>query len=278
MRFKTFLNENSNTVFTFEEAIAEIKKHCGWFLTESNDRALYRGIKLKDASLESQIFFSPHPTDRRPKDSDPWFNFMFNALIDIGFHIPEIRRKSYFCIGRTHDAYTYGDVCFIFPKGDCQFLWSREIGDSYSHDYRIMQHLVTKLPFAIDRDVLSDVFMHLAHQGVDAHEWAHSPNNILAEKTRDAFETAGYTGSLDKVYSQLRDAMLTVGRDFYKSTNLDDAIKSYNEIFITKSDGYYALSLEAVKIARNKMLDISKDQHIYPENLYEWLLQQINDA
>ena len=98
---------------------------------------LYRGLSaplLEDGEL---AFLR---TDRRPRNTLPAFNALFNLMIERKFGIPNIRRQSLFVTGEIRRAAAYAKeidaqhLCKIHPNGNYRYLYSPCIHDSYALD------------------------------------------------------------------------------------------------------------------------------------------------
>lgn len=284
MRFKEFLSEKEhNDYFDWEEIVKEIATGCEFFLSESEEQPMFRGIK----SVKPFATFNSHPVNREPRDSTKDFNFMFNALIDIAFDIEDVRAKSVFVVG-IDGAYTdYGQAYFIFPIGKFEYLWSPTIIDSYNNDrviydafrwgkLRQLYHDATGKIFAGSMTpVLKGLFRYLAHNAsLTPHEWVKDYPGAR-EITEDTLEVefgspdvTDYSGT----YESLISAMKHTGRDkYYHSEYLHDALTMKSEIMIYKSAGYYAVNADFV----DKIWIKNGRKEVNP---YAYLLESIKNA
>jgi hypothetical protein len=236
MRFKTFLQENQ-TFRNLEEIVAEIKKDCQPYLSqiEHERKGMMRGFH------GAQRGYYERPTNRHPRDTTPLFNFMFDVGFIAAFGIQDVRTKTVFATGDEKNARVYGDLSFVFPKGEFEFYWSRTIGDVLDFDYYFYRSIVRNLiqhgfkpdvEHPTDNDDIRmgrEVWQKLWVKGVWSRDILNGKANATIQK------------ELGVTSEALVAACKETFQDYYRNDDLGRAIESGNEIMITKSDGYYMI-------------------------------------
>jgi hypothetical protein len=285
MRFKQFLLSESQN-FSFEEGLQRIVADCKPFLHQSHGNPMYRGINSPNIEHE-EVFFTHHPNNRSPKDSEPRFNFMFNALIDAAFDIQNVRRTSWFASGNWRQAKTYGQTHFVFPKGKFEFLWSPLINDSYEDETIILTHLEKEMHYEVTPPLLRKIFDEIMSEEKDPHVWIHDLNGRSEEQTKEAFQSVldpevySRFWSANDAYAEMTRAMMKTGSELYKSNNLAEALteagSGRGEIFITSSDGYYAIPVYVVKQEMQRETG-EPTGHLEFHEYYDWLLSHLSGA
>lgn len=272
MRFSQYLRENSG--IDLHEAIKLIARDCQPFLAASKGLALYRGIK--DAA---PILDSPNPVGRKSVDMSHAATFMFNSMIDAAYNITDVRSKTIFASGLQGLALHFGQIYYIFPKGQIKYLWSDTIEDVYNQQNLVNSTITEHLPSGAQYNV--QVLMRRMYEGDDIFKtsgWVHARHTADLGKTLyDILYTIPLPSRRDVVVSpatitaQLTHALQQAGLELYaNSVNLDSAIKSGNEILIYESDGYYALRMDEV----GKEL-IPGDHDVSAREQYEFLHDMI---
>ena len=254
MRFKEFLAEDSGQGFTigsFDDAISSIKRDCKQYLIESKGQMLYRGMGRK---LSTEARYSPHPEDRRPKDSTNHLNFMFNAACELAFGVEDIRTKTIFATSDNEDAHFYGDIHYFFPSGNYKYLWSSKISDSgvSEGENKMLDILAKKLSsngFTLDPLDFKGGFLKSYALTKSPSEWI---EKIQQGNTRTIASTAKYFGLLgskvDMEFPHLLLKSLTeTFQDLYdNSKHFKTAAGSGNEIMFYETDGYYSIPSDLV--------------------------------
>jgi hypothetical protein len=251
MRFKQFLAEEYT--YSLDQAVEAIVARCPEFLNKSAGIPLLRGMKQSDTAM-----FFEHPANRPPRDSEAWFNWMFNAMCELAFDVKDIRRNAMFATGNYEQAEEYGRVCFIFPAGNFEFIASDIINDSLNTG-AISNRIVDQFKkdgLPVNSSLLHDVFKFLREEYPSPHDWIVSGDDA---ETRDAFLRAIKINNDDEidapfdasieghdVHEMLMRALSDSGMNLYDSTNLHRAIKDGNEIIFYKSKGYFAVPLDLV--------------------------------
>lgn len=283
MRFKQFILENAMTL----QQVAEIiKKECKPFL-EKKTLPIYRGVP------RATISFNQHPHGRKPRDSDPTFNFMFNAAFKEAFNVNSVRTQSIFSTGNAAVTAEYGEPCFFFPVGDFKFGWSKFFIDSFenaSHiDKRIAAYYIEHSNVKKNNDeyaftstaivMINELFQELALI-MTPQEWC----NNIGDRAEDATIALGFKLNKlhahnffaeDKVYYTLRAALKHVFEECYSNNeNLAKAAESRNEIFFYKTEGYYLVPAEIVMAQYKK----EKGERPTRNDAYDYLIDLINKS
>ena len=144
--FKQFLLSEA----TDHNELKELLEHfCAPFIRESKSRGLLkRGMKFSRENEKSvadpfddndRIYYWERAVrqDRKPKDLtaglhlkiDQWFNEKF------GF---KARSQTVFCVGERGNVAEYGDLYYIFPMGEFQYVWSPNVRDLFNAKSREM--------------------------------------------------------------------------------------------------------------------------------------------
>lgn len=108
--------------------ITGIKKHCGGYLAEiQKSKTLpYRGLQIKAG--RKAYFLSVTPKDRKPMDSDPEEQQLFDEFLT-QLNIRAQRHNSIFVTGSEYQANNYGDLYVIIPWDTAVFSWSKNTDD-----------------------------------------------------------------------------------------------------------------------------------------------------
>jgi len=297
MRFKTFLTEGYQ--YTFNNVVAQIRDECKPFLRQLGERPMYRGIPKVRVSGRNvtehdteQAHFFEHPVNRSPKDSDPEFNWIFNAMMDMTFSEEAIRRKSLFVTGSSTQAAQYGAVHFVFPVGSFQYLWSPLIEDSYE-DLRkitdVMQEYLEAEGVNIPSRNFTQLLGKLSEKQRDPHIWSYDLDGKSESQVEDAaFETVkpdtaveSLISRLDQektnLYHVLTKAMMDATTELYKdSKEMAKALLSNNEILVYESRGYYAIPADMV-YAEVQQRKLRIGRYDYGE-MFEFLMEQVHGS
>lgn len=289
--FKTFLNEQQELTYTFEEGLEVIKDHCSWFINESEGKPMLRGIpkmRVIAGELENinttKISWTPHPTDRRPKDSEPAFNFIMNSMIDAGFGIENIRRKSFFATGNRAQARTYGKVMFCLPKGKPKWMWSPDISDAYEDSSEIYDRLIKHSELgSLQRRKYETIFSELHHTyGVYTHTWVSNEQGdserVTLQAVKDTVDHYEDVFGSASPYKILLWGLRDTAKDLYVDTrNLAEAITTGNEIMFYESNGYYLVPEETVAEEANRDgVDVKNSIGVAStQNVYEYFLSKM---
>lgn len=229
------LNENDLDV---SNIIEYINTHCKKYLSENPNflkLPLYRGMREDSEYLIKNI-----RTDRQSVDSSPFYH---NVFIE-GFKTAGIeanRDNSIFCTGDLGDATRYGSVYVIFPIGDFSFAYSPSIRDLYNFKTYLYSNGFIK--FKNDN---KKVLTHDDLSWFDNNKLQELPERFsLKEVNKKLISTASsILGWLNKipenkitsVLSRLafdKEHLAKKINELYKTTNLEEAIRSKNEIMIS---------------------------------------------
>jgi hypothetical protein len=287
MKFSEFLTERHD--FTLEEALKLISKDCGDFLSKSGFLPMFRGIPRtsinRDFTVEIPMDvgrFSPHPVNRPPKDSDPAFNFMFNAGIELAFGIESVRTNSFFCTGSSSLASRFGTPHYVFPVGNISYLWSDKFEDSYEDSSKILDSVgkfartpPTFLP-KFER-IVGILFEELSLK-MRATQWLNSDYDYLTKELLapiiEDFHLSETFWKNDNVCETIKKSLTRAFKECYNNnTQLKTALGSEHEIAIYKSGGYYTLP---VNLVYQEYKNNSSVRSLYDvENLYKVLLHNL---
>ena len=247
--FKTFLEQKSNGV-----SLRDIKRDCRLFLSETKS-PLYRGV----GSAPDNIRFNDHPTARRPKDSSPMWNQMFNYASAKLFGVENIRRKSIFASGSITQARTYGDVVLIMLAGNYKCLSSSVINDTYN-DLNFDEGLDLKfekvLKFSSDEypylsetalwDILSEIRAPLDDEMDFTNEMIESFER--AKKNFTKINVSAVERNSSKLYKTILQHCIEMLKEKdIRQMNIEKAISTKNEIAIYESAGHYDVPFWVIK-------------------------------
>jgi len=139
-RFMEDISEESS----HEDVIAFIKANCKFILAEirktpaslKDYNFLYRGIKKsfnKDDSFigDRNYFIGTVRKDRRPKDLSIDLHVLFDNAFEEVFGW-KARSQGLFTSGHKSDTSSYGRPYVVFPIGQFNFIYSKEITDLYT--------------------------------------------------------------------------------------------------------------------------------------------------
>lgn len=219
----------------------------------------------------TKISWTPHPSDRKPKDSEPAFNFIMNSMIDAGFGIENIRRKSFFATGNRVQARTYGKVMFCLPKGKPKWMWSPDIFDAYEDSSELYDRLIkaSDLP-SFTRQKYESIFAELRHTyGHSTRTWVNNENGdserVTLQAVKDSVDHHEDVFGSASPYKILLSGLRDTAKDLYLDTrNLAEAITAGNEIMFYESDGYYLVPEETVAEEASKDgVDDASTQKVY---------------
>lgn len=247
MRFKEFLFERQ--VNDLESVIQQIRSNCKPFL--KTGRMLYRGFSpylAKETGVEkfdpTVAFYSPHPTNRKPRDSarNPYFNFMFNGGAELAFDVEQIRERTIFATNNPAMAMIFGEVTFFFPVGDFKYLTSGKMSDSFEDNVKIRTEVanLTDIPVAKIREgfnVLAADYKNKPHDWIMDSEKAIKP-------TMEAFNSQD-----EELYFKLKTAL----KDTYSKYYIDTPNLGHfrfptegGELMFYETHGYYTVPAKMV--------------------------------
>jgi len=129
----------STEFITDEDEMAEkyaglILEDCQAYLRQNNPKnaPMYRGIKATTMDRRENTFLKKRVRldDRTPKDTSTDLHGILNDYFNERYGAPF--RNAMFCTGDFNFARNYGQVFHIFPRGNFEFLWSKDVDDLYS--------------------------------------------------------------------------------------------------------------------------------------------------
>lgn len=247
MRFKEFLFERQ--VDSLHDVIQQIRSNCKPFLKDG--RMLYRGFAstmIKDSGVEkfdtTKAFYSPQPTNRKPRDSarSPGFNFQFNAGCELRFKVEQIRERTIFATNNPSLAMVFGEVTFFFPVGDYKYITSSKLSDSYDGSTHIREELGAMVGMTPGKirggfDVLADHYKNKPHNWIIDAEKAIKP-------TMEAFNSED-----EQLYFRLKEGLEHLYAKYYVSTpNLAHFRfpSEGGELMFYETHGYYTVPAKMV--------------------------------
>ncbi|CAG7580759.1 MAG: putative chorismate mutase-like protein [uncultured marine phage] len=238
----------------FGEAIKLIKRDCKPFLEELDknpnllsERFLMRGVQKvweNDEMLPELRYESTSPSkskfyrntwryriaykevrqDREPRDTAYGVSDAFDEEFEKKFNISP-RMKGVFTTGNENTASQYGQPFLVFPIGEYKYVWSPTVKDLFNkvdgnYWYRYLDFPEGAVDEFMELEEGSDV---QGEYGIDWYKEGMSEeeiNNHLSEDARNQVES---------IVSE------------YKDTDLEDGIKSGNEITFV-CDSYYIVT------------------------------------
>lgn len=255
-----------------DDLFARIAKDCGPFLDLKIKTPLYRGV---DESLLQLSEFSKkrtHRTDRMPRDSAPFFVFMFNTMCEAATGFANVRERSLYCTPNKIAAADYGTVAYLIPAGEIKIFWSPKIADSTGEGpfifNKLMKAFETNLPNSVDLgwsaiDYIRDIFTMLARKFTPTDFVRGSPDvrkefaRLIARNPEMAkvFEESGEDEVFNSLLLSLQDLADGLKYNLGDAAALKTAAKSQKaEIAIVESSGYYVLPAAAIKTEYSEMM------------------------
>lgn len=294
MRFKDFLLEQDG--FDLELAYKKIHSDCGFFLHESKNTPLYRGMHV----ASDKMIFQKQPSNRAPKDSDPGFNFMFNAGVELAFGHKDIRLRSLYVTGSSVQAAQYGQLYYAFPLGESfKFLSSYTIEDSYEDSDKLFDYVSDSFKkytkTKLYGPALAEIFQTLSSE-TTLKKWlteGGEQEHITQEVMIDHFVLNSKSGrdivNSGKLIKWLKGSLEEVFiEEFHDSENFKHALDSKCEIGIYEGSGCYLLPVNAVAdqlvndqspVATQMKNAIGlnpREIKYHTKELYDYVLYQIN--
>lgn len=264
MRFKEFLLREEEMLFTLEEGLSNIKKHCHQYLhdVQGAEHWLYRGMKL----ATNKVIAMDHISERYPRDSAPYFNVFFNAGCDLAFGIPMVRSTSLFCTGDINWSKEYGNTYFVFPQGKYEYIWSPAIADSYIFEDRFYEAFSKMLAEISNEPAAMPHQIKNALKDIYNSSGANIRRAVTNMKTNDemiegSFDDNDIHVSIEEIDQALKNTFSTL----YKQESIKRAIDVGNEILIHDSDGAYFVPRALVQS------EIDSNKELEGQSPEEWL-------
>lgn len=237
MRFKEFISEET-TFDSLEQAVRVVRANCKPWLKAANGQMIFRGI----LGAPETAMFSKHPENRKPKDSHrtPYFNFLFNTGIELVWGQPLIREKALFVSGSTSQAAVYGRIFVVFPKGSFTYLSSEFVHDSYEESNNFVSTIAGHLKQNVSHMYVKAALSYLSKR-FTAPQFA---EGIDSAEVKSAFDNGGESANIS--YDDLKTAIFKTFSEFYFTGShgtIGAAIRSKDEIMLTKTEGYYSIPL-----------------------------------
>lgn len=198
MNLKQFLNENTNSL---EELF---KNNYNEFIIESDKNFIYRGLQFPPILSSTEINgtkieykISQLRTDRKPMNTSKIISSGIDNWFNDVFNF-KARSSAIFCVGKSGKkiAREYGPLYIIFPMNGYKYVWSNEVEDLYTVLYK------TSATYEKSKN--------------DKYSNIHIEYGKLLKK-----------GNIDN--NKIDIFMKNLN---YKNNNLEEAIKSGNEIMI----------------------------------------------
>ena len=261
--FKEFLFEDTGDL---DSICDSIKKDCQIFLNDTH-YPLMRGIKNPkdgDGMPQNIPLFNKRSIrmDRKPRnsDSDPFFNWSFNASIEKLYSIKNIRQSGLFTTGYEKFALYYGGIGFIFPIGKYNFIWGKEVEDSYEDVPSLLkmmrdQGIQTKKAATLDK-----YFQTLIN--VENYDFDVIKNPQIRDPDLKNLVMGIHTHFLDEM---TKDLGYTLNQD------LDMAIQAMKEIIFAGPMDYYIIGANnlAKALGMRKTADIDDIYSKFLEKILE---------
>ena len=261
--FKEFLFEDTEDLDRICEAI---KKDCQIFLNDTH-YPLMRGMRNpKDgAGIAQDIpLFSKRSVrmNRRPRnsDSDPFFNWSFDAAIEKLYGIKNIRRTGLFTTGFAQTALYYGGIGFVFPIGKYNFIWAKEVLDSFEDVPSLLKMLRDQGIHTKKAATLDKYFQTLIDD--ENYNFDFIKNPQIRDPDLKNLVKGIHTYFLDEM---TKDLGYTLNQD------LDRAVKSRNEIIFAGPMDYYIVGANnlAEAFGMRKTADIDDIYSKFLEKILE---------
>jgi len=96
-----------------------IVKNCKPFLALAGGKPLYRGIHRSNIGGLATI--TPR-TDRKPMDTKPEVQKGLDRYFEKKYGVKP-RTEGLFTTGDSHNAASFGQVCYLFPLGEFKYFW-----------------------------------------------------------------------------------------------------------------------------------------------------------
>lgn len=124
------LTQYINEKVGVQEALDLIFKNCDPYITESKGDGIGNLYRGSDR-LKGNTFLKLKPRkDRKPKDSSSKFHNMANKYFK-KHHGVNARSEGVFATNNSDSARHYGKLGVVFPIGEFSYLWNPIVGDLY---------------------------------------------------------------------------------------------------------------------------------------------------
>jgi hypothetical protein len=228
--------------------------------------------------------FTPHPTERPPRDSGKAFNFVFNAGYQLARKVPSVRTRTVFASGNAAMTSEYGELGFFFPVGDFKYGWSTDITDSYDEEGQIMQQIGAEFKRMNDAPKpdagsIGQLFQDISYEMTPA-TWVANRNDAGEDMTLQTISNqppAAMWSQVKNAYGKLVQSLHNAFDTLYlDNEDLEAAVKSGHEILFYRTDGYYMVPYSMVQEEMEKAG--LKGTHFNRQERYDWLMKQIKSA
>ena len=227
--FKHFLNEDTTSDMSPEEAAKLVAKMCKPYLKKSgfsyNNGEITGGIYRGFQGARYFINELSGTVTRQPRDSSIMLHNVINSYMMDKFKYP-YRSKGVFCSGSKHDTVSYGRAFLMFPVGTFKFVNSTQITDAYTD----LEGSPGSRPALFNRIMadMSEEFNKMLDEQDEFSSVSEFGRSVAGETPPDLwFKLVGMWLRKENPYSD---------------TNLKKAIKSRAEIVI-QCDDYYLVDI-----------------------------------
>jgi len=221
MRLKQFINEYSYDEYSI---IKMVYTECMPFIKELTNGKYCRKLMYSGRNESKNVIKKQVRTDRKPLNTHPLFH---KLLDDIFYDLFKIKARSnaIFCNGYESITSDYGTTYSIFPIGKFKYVWSPFIGDLYEDEDEyesIIEKYDTK-------------YVDLLYSLLDKGKIKEIPNNhplIIIEAYKDKIK------EVDNLYNEFIKEFKKFIKSVYKTTDLNKALMSGNEIMVNCKEYY----------------------------------------
>lgn len=219
LSFKQFLNEGI-LLEVSDANLQKIKKDCSQFIKESGGNPAFRGME------KQPMFYTKTRPVSVPRDSSDLLSNSLNLYFEQKFGYKAIRAfNRIYVAGDAPQLKQYGDLYYIFPFDNFNFVWSEDVQDATSD---------------VDRNVGGKIIAYLEQNGFNEDEVTEIFRAYsLAIANKDGVEIADIKD--EKFFKPIMTAIDEAFDEYnYKDENLKAALNTGNEITI-QTPGYYSL-------------------------------------
>ena len=255
MRFKQFLNENTNTKELLE-GLQLVYTNCmpyikdlvkeGYSYIKKNQDVLYSGKNDNNSIITKTV-----RTDRNPMNTEYDLHLFLDRQFYKKFKIKP-RSSAVFCSGAFQTADGYGTPYLIFPVNKYQIIWSNKIRDLYlDFDKSFLRYWTQKY-----HDERSKIFANFTNDEIRKNLKKY-PYEFLILPDNNKFMKSFVKDMEKEVFST------------YQKGNLMDAIKSKHEIMVI-CKSYIGLKHSIFNRVVKQYIDQNKTTFPTDEIFYEW--------
>jgi len=221
MRLRQFINER----ITYEYAVIEmIYNECMPFIKELTKGKFSRNLMYSGRSESKDIIRKQVRKDRQPLNT---YSIDHRLFDDVFYDLFKVRGRSnaVFCSGDRSVTTEYGTTYSIFPIGKFKYIWSPFIGDLYE-DEDEYKSIIEKY---------NEKYMKLLYSLIDKGKIEEIPDNHplrIIEAYKDKIK------EVDDLYNEFIKEFKKFIKSVYKTTDLNRALMSGNEIMVNCKEYY----------------------------------------